>query len=83
MENYYCKLCGQKFSSVRTLTSNSCVRHPDGVCKGKHQLYEGAEKKEYACKLCGQKFSSLRTLTSNSCKRHPDGAFKGKHSPAM
>jgi DNA-directed RNA polymerase subunit RPC12/RpoP len=83
MENYYCKLCGQKFSSARTLTSMSCNRHPDGVCKGKHQLYEGGEKNEYVCKLCGRKFSSLRTLTSMSCNRHPDGVCKGKHRPAL
>ena len=83
MENYYCKLCGQKFSSVRTLTSMSCPRHPDGPSKGKHQIYEGGAKDEYLCKYCGNKSRSLSTLTSMSCPRHPDGPHKGKHSPAL
>ncbi|CCY74040.1 putative uncharacterized protein [Brachyspira sp. CAG:700] len=35
-ENYYCEYCGQKYSDVRSLTANSCSRHPDGPNKGKH-----------------------------------------------
>lgn len=36
MANYYCKHCGQRFSSVASLTAQSCVRHPNGPGKGKH-----------------------------------------------
>ena len=36
MANYYCKHCGQRFSSVALLTSQPCVRHPNGPGKGKH-----------------------------------------------
>ena len=83
MANYYCKNCGRKFSNVRTLTSLSCPRHPDGPSKGKHELYEGDEKSTYTCKYCGKTFSSIAVLTSLSCPRHPDGPSKGKHSPAL
>ena len=83
MANYYCEYCGQKYSSVSSLTSSSCFRHPNGPNKGKHKLYEGSEKSQYVCKYCGQKYSSLSSLTSSSCFRHPSGANKGKHSPAL
>ena len=51
MANYYCMNCGTKATSVSSLTSLSCIRHPSG--KGKHQLYEGSEKSKYTCKYCG------------------------------
>ena len=40
MPNNYCKYCGYKASSVSSLTSGSCLRHPNGANKGKHTLYE-------------------------------------------
>lgn len=83
MANFYCEYCGTKFSSVSSLTSSSCSRHPNGSSKGKHKLYEGSEKSQYPCKYCGTKFSSLTSLTSSSCYRHPLGSSKGKHSPAL
>jgi predicted nucleic acid-binding Zn ribbon protein len=81
--NYYCKNCGNKYSSISSLTSNSCARHPLGAGKGKHELYEGSEKSKYQCKYCGNSYTSISSLTGNSCSRHPLGAGKGKHSPAM
>ncbi len=83
MANYYCKYCGQKFSSVNSLTSHNCPRHPNGTFKGNHELYEGSEKSKYTCKYCGQIFSSISSMTDHNCPRHPDGTFKGKHSPAL
>lgn len=83
MANYYCKNCGNKFSSIQNLTGNFCNRHPLGAGKGKHELYEGSEKSKYECKYCGTSFSSLINLTGNFCNRHPSGAGKGKHSPAL
>lgn len=83
MANYYCEYCGSKYSSVSSLTSCSCFRHPDGPNKGKHKLYEGSEKAQYVCKYCGSKYSSLSSLTSCSCFRHPNGRNKGKHAPAL
>jgi len=83
MANSFCKFCGTKFSSVPSLTSASCFRHPDGANKGKHALYEGSEKKQYTCKFCGTNYNAISSLTSASCFRHPDGANKGKHSPAL
>ena len=83
MPNFYCMNCGSKFSSVSTLTSTSCTRHPDGMQKGKHVLYEGEEKSQYTCKYCGSKSSSISTLTSTTCTRHPNGMQKGKHSPML
>lgn len=83
MANFYCEYCGTKRSSVASLTSSSCSRHPLGANKGKHKLYEGSEKSQYTCKYCGTNRSSISSLTSSSCSRHPDGANKGKHSPAM
>jgi len=83
MANFYCEYCGTKFSSVTSLTSLSCQRHPNGAGKGKHKLYEGSEKSKYTCKYCGTLHSSLILLTSSSCYRHPNGSGKGKHAPAL
>lgn len=83
MANYYCKNCGEKFSSVSALTNNKCIKHPAGPGKGPHELYEGSEKSQYTCKYCGQKFPSIRAMTINRCMRHPDGSGKGNHSPAL
>jgi transcription elongation factor Elf1 len=75
-EKFYCKWCGQSYSSVSTLTATSCSRNPEGK---KHELYEGSEKAQYTCKYCGQKYSSLSTLTATSCSKSPHK----KHHPAM
>ncbi len=83
MANYFCEYCGTKYSSVSSLTSSSCSKHPNGLNKGKHKLYEGSEKSQYVCKYCGTKNSTLSSLTSNSCSKHPDGLNKGKHAPAL
>ena len=83
MARYYCKYCGRDTSSVQSLTSASCLRHPDGANKGKHALYEGEEKSRYTCRNCGRDSSSLSSLVSAFCLRHPDGANKGKHQPAL
>lgn len=83
MANYYCEYCGQKFSSISTLTASTCLRHPAGSHKGKHKLYEGSEKSKYTCKYCGQSFGSIATMTASTCLRHPDGSHKGKHAPAL
>ena len=82
-QKFYCEYCGQKFASVKDLTSNHCSKHPDGTHKGRHKLYEGGEKSEYTCKYCGQKFKTLVDLTSNHCLKHPNGIHKGWHSPAL
>ncbi len=81
MANFYCEYCGQKYSSVSSLTGSSCSRHPNGPGKGKHKLYEGAEKSQYVCKYCGQKYSSISNLTGSSCSRQPNGPCK--HAPAL
>jgi DNA-directed RNA polymerase subunit RPC12/RpoP len=83
MANFYCEYCGAKSTSVASLTSGSCSRHPLGAGKGKHKLYEGQEKSQYVCKYCGGKSSSIASLTAGSCSRHPNGAGKGKHAPAL
>lgn len=83
MANFYCEYCGQKYSSVSSLTGSFCSRHPNDPGKGKHKLYEGAEKSQYVCKYCGQKYSSISSLTGSSCSRHPNGSGKGKHAPAL
>lgn len=83
MANFYCEYCGQKFSSVSSLTGYPCHRHPDGANKGRHKLYEGAEKSQYVCKYCGQNFSSISSLTGYPCHRHPNGANKGRHAPTL
>jgi len=83
MANFYCEYCGSKYSSVSSLTAGSCHRHPNGVNKGKHKLYEGSEKPKYTCKYCGTGNSSISSLTAGSCHRHPNGVNKGKHSPAL
>lgn len=82
-QKFYCKNCGYSSSSVSSLTSSSCPKHPLGPNKGKHELYEGSEKSQYTCKYCGYKSSSISSLTSSSCPKHPNGVNKGHHSPAM
>ena len=81
MANYYCEYCGHKSSSVQSLTSGNCLRHPLGPFKGRHKLYEGKEEARYVCEYCGHEASSISGLTSGNCLRHPDGTFKGKHKP--
>ena len=83
MENFYCKRCGRKASSIRNLVAQSCQRHPDGSYKGKCELYEGEEKDEYTCKRCGRRARTIANLTAQSCQRHPDGSYKGKCTPAL
>ena len=80
---FYCKYCGRKASSVASLTSSPCIRHPDGQGKGRHVLYEGSEKEQYVCKHCGRKANSIATLTASKCIRHPNGPSKGNHEPAL
>jgi uncharacterized protein (DUF983 family) len=76
MENYYCKWCGRKYSSVSSLTAGSCSANPNGK---KHELYEGSEKSQYTCKFCGRKYSSLTSLTAGSCSGSPTK----KHQPTL
>ncbi|MCX6251779.1 MAG: hypothetical protein NTX61_13635 [Bacteroidetes bacterium] len=83
MANFYCEYCGTTASSVSSLTSGNCQRHPNGSFKGKHSLYQGSEKAKYTCKYCGSNASSISSLTGQNCQRHPDGSFKGHHSPAL
>ena len=83
VQHFYCKYCGLKMTSVRSLTGSLCQRHPDGPGNGRHALYEGAEKECYTCKYCGLKSSSIVSLTSSKCQRHPDGPLKGRHEPAL
>lgn len=60
MTNFYCKWCGNKYSSVSTLTSLSCSKNPDGK---KYELHESSEKSHNTCKCSENKYSSLSTLT--------------------
>ena len=83
MANFYCEYCGQKFSSVSSLTAGYCIRQTDGPQKGRHKLYEGSEKSKYTCKYCGQSSNSISSLTSGYCLRHPKGPHKGRHAPAL
>ena len=69
MAYYYCKYCGQRFSSVALLQANRCIRHPDGP-QNHHELYEGGESSHYVCKYCGQKYFSIAEMTANrDCAR--------------
>ena len=91
-----CKYCGQEAREARALLSSICPRHPDGFGKGKHALFEGAQRDEYVCvsayegsvktsytcKYCGQTARSVRALVSSTCPKHPSGFAKGRHSPA-
>jgi predicted nucleic acid-binding Zn ribbon protein len=83
MSDYLCEYCGQKASSVASLTASSCIRHPAGPNKGRHKLYEGKTGSTYTCKFCGNKSSSISSLTASPCIRHPTGANKGRHAPAL
>ena len=82
-QHFYCKYCGHKTTSVNSLTSSLCQRHPNGPGKGRHALYEGGEKECYVCKYCGLKSTSIASLTSSKCQRHPNGPAKGRHEPAL
>ena len=73
--NFYCKWCGNKYSSVSTLVNGACPKSP----RKKHELYEGTEKSKYTCKYCGNKYSSLSTLVNGACPKSPTK----KHQPAQ
>ena len=83
VQHYYCQYCGHKTTSVNSLTSSLCQRHPNGSGNGRHALYEGGEKTTYVCKYCGLKSSAINSLTSTKCQRHPNGPMKGRHEPAL
>ena len=72
---YYCKYCGNKASSIASLTAFTCRNSPSG----KHILYEGGELSQYECKYCGNKASSIASLTAFTCRNSPHG----KHEPAI
>ena len=80
---FYCKYCGHKATTVASLTSAMCIRHPNGPHKGRHALYEGSAKEKYTCKHCGMQFTSIASLTAAKCIRHPSGSHKGNHEPAL
>lgn len=62
---FYCKKCGQEYSSLSSLTSAWCSRGSNEHCVP----YEGHEHGSYHCKKCGQEYSSLRSLTNAWCSR--------------
>jgi hypothetical protein len=73
---YYCKYCGQKYSSVFLLTNAGCFKSPTK----KHVLYEGAKKSQYVCKYCGTKSNTIVSLTGSShCLKSPNKW----HEPAL
>lgn len=37
VRHYYCKYCGLKSTSIASLTSSKCQRHPSGAAKGRHE----------------------------------------------
>ena len=81
-DKYYCKYCGQSYSSISSLTSTNCPRHPGGSYKGRHAVYEGdQDNTKYLCRYCGQSYSTISSLTSSKCPRHPEGSYKGRHEP--
>lgn len=82
-EAHTCKNCGVKAPSISNLTAGFCLRHPQGPNKGKHVLYEGAEKSRYPCKHCGNSAASISALVASFCLRHPLGANNGRHEPAL
>jgi len=83
MSNFYCEYCGYKAGSVQSLTAMNCIRHPSGMNKGRHKLYEGTEKVQYTCKYCGYQAGTIQILTGMRCLRHPSGMHKGSHAPAL
>jgi len=82
-DKFFCKYCGTSWSSVSSLTSGMCPRHPNGPHKGHHAPYEGSIKSKYSCKFCGTTHSSIQSLTSGVCSRHPNGSYKGNHEPMI
>ncbi len=78
-----CKYCGMNFPNMTALTVGTCGRHPNGIHKGRHALYEGSDKQQYTCKYCGIKFANLNVLCAQPCGRHPNGPHKGRHAPAL
>ena len=80
MAKYFCLYCGSQASTVSSLTSGYCTRHPDG--NGLHQvLSEGSEKSQYTCKYCGSSYPSISSMTGGYCPRNQNG--RGHHVPAL
>ncbi|MBE2190180.1 MAG: hypothetical protein IAE98_12020 [Candidatus Kapabacteria bacterium] len=76
MAYFNCKWCGQKYSTVFSLTAGTCSKNPDGPL---HGLYEGSEKSKYVCKYCGNTYSSLISLCGGTCSKSPHK----RHHPAI
>ncbi|MBD5407301.1 MAG: hypothetical protein HDR51_03800 [Treponema sp.] len=76
-EKYYCKWCGDCYSSIQALTRGSCNRNSGGRY---HEPYEGNEKAKYCCKWCGSSYSSIQALTRGSCNKNSSGRY---HEPEL
>ncbi len=74
-EKYYCKWCGDYYSSIKSLTVNRCRKNPSSEY---HEPYEGSEKPKYYCKWCGDYYSSIKSLTVNRCRKNPNSDY---HEP--
>lgn len=76
MAKYYCKWCGQHYSSIQNMSVLKCTKNPDG--SKRHELYEGNEKSKYQCKWCGQSYSSLLSMAQLKCSKNP---HHDRHEP--
>ena len=59
MANFYCEYCGQKFSSVSSLTAGYCIRHPDGPHKGDTNSMKEARKANTPANTAGNRSTAF------------------------
>ena len=78
---YFCLFCGDSFELKFILEQGSCMRHPLGAGKGKHQCYTGGFKSSYQCRYCLAQADSIHLLTAGWCPNYPYKLRKGKHLP--
>jgi hypothetical protein len=65
-----CKWCGSdNFATLQQMVLSSCRRSPTG----KHQPYDGGEKREYICIHCGTALVNLKQLIVSPCRKSPHG----------
>ncbi len=74
---FFCKFCGNEYSSIDSMTHSSCSKSP----YDRHIAYEGEIGKPYICEYCGKEAVSLACLSETSCSKN-DGrshsVYEGK-----
>ena len=68
-KNTYCRYCGTAAYSVKSLSKDTCPRHPNGPYGGYHVAFPPEKRGGYVCGICGEANRSLVKLLDGCCLR--------------